>query len=200
MQNQASRMDALISDLLALSKLEMEREAPRDRVVQIADLLDTIVMEANTLSGASAHQFEIKTDRSINIRGAEGELRSAFSNLIFNAVKHTPGGSLIQVTWHQTNTGAELNIIDSGEGIAARHIPRLTERFYRIDAGRSRQAGGTGLGLSIAKHSLSRHGASLQIQSRVGHGSTFSCRFPAERLQITIEAAEAPGNEVQESA
>jgi two-component system phosphate regulon sensor histidine kinase PhoR len=190
MQHQASRMDGLISDLLALSKLEMEREAPKTQTVAVADLLQSIIMEAKTLSDASAHQVDLRADCQLNLRGVGGELRSAFSNLILNAVKHTPRGALVHVTWQRTNSGAEMSVSDTGEGIAARHIPRLTERFYRVDAGRSRDAGGTGLGLAIVKHALSRHGAELKVQSKVGHGCTFTCRFPRERLLLEEETTE----------
>lgn len=200
MQHQAGRMDELISDLLTLSKLEMERLAPKTQTVHVAGLLKSIIVEAQALSGAMAHRFNLKTDPEPNIRGATSELRSAFSNLIFNAIKYTPAGASVHVTWQGTSNGAEMIVSDTGEGIAARHIPRLTERFYRVDAGRSRDVGGTGLGLAIVKHALSRHGADLQIRSKVGHGTTFTCRFPRERLVFPEKATESTAEPTRKTA
>jgi two-component system phosphate regulon sensor histidine kinase PhoR len=110
-------------------------------------------------------------------------LHSAFSNLINNAVRYTPAGGKIRLTWHAEGDGAEFTVTDTGEGIAPEHIPHLTERFYRVDTGRSRASGGTGLGLSIVKHVLLRHDARLEIESEVGRGSTFRCVFPAWRVE-----------------
>ena len=190
MQQQAARMDALISDLLALSRLEMERQAPNDSVVAVTPMLEAILDEARALSASADHQLHLEPDHRLALRGEPSELYSAFSNLVFNAIRHTPPGANVRISCQRTSQGAEISVSDSGEGIAARHIPRLTERFYRVDPGRARKAGGTGLGLAIVKHALSRHDADLQIRSEIGHGSTFTCRFPQRRV-TTLERNQA---------
>ena len=200
MQHQAQRMEALISDLLALSKLEMDTEAPSTDVVEVDALLQAIISDAESIPGSAPGTITLAADPNVNLRGAYGELRSAFSNLIVNAIKHTPAGSLVHVDWQLTPSGADLAVRDTGEGIAARHIPRLTERFYRVDKGRSRDAGGTGLGLAIVKHALNRHGAELEIESKVGRGTTFTCHFPPERLEFPEKSDRAPRLPVQKSA
>jgi two-component system phosphate regulon sensor histidine kinase PhoR len=116
------------------------------------------------------------------LRGNAKELRTAFSSLVTNAVRHTPDKAEIRVQWQSNHRGARLSVTDTGEGIAARHIPRLTERLYRVDASHSRDTGGTGLGLAIVKHILEHHEAELEIISTVGRGSTFTCHFPPERV------------------
>jgi two-component system phosphate regulon sensor histidine kinase PhoR len=120
---------------------------------------------------------------SLKLLGSREELHSAFSNLINNAVRYTPAGGKIRLSWRPTDDGAEFAVTDTGEGIAPEHIPHLTERFYRVDTARSRASGGTGLGLSIVKHVLLRHEAKLEIESEVGQGSTFRCVFPAQRVE-----------------
>jgi two-component system phosphate regulon sensor histidine kinase PhoR len=135
-----------------------------------------------TLSGDKAHKIELEIDRDIWLNGNEKELHSAFSNIVFNAVKYTPPGGEIRIRWQATEGGARLEVSDSGIGIPAQHIPRLTERFYRVDTGRSRAQGGTGLGLAIVKHVLLRHQARLDVTSEPGKGSTFSCLFPEQVL------------------
>lgn len=181
MRQQAQRMQNIVQDLLLLSRLEMEQPARVETVV-VARLLEAVVLEARALSGARKHHIVLDADTELGLRGNEGELRSAFSNLVFNAVQYTPEQGEVRVRWFRDETGAHLAVSDSGVGIAAHHIPRLTERFYRIDAGRSRQSGGTGLGLAIVKHVLNRHGAQLRIESEPGRGSTFSCDFPLAAL------------------
>jgi len=126
--------------------------------------------------------------------GSEAELRSAFTNLVINAVRYTPANGTIRLEWRGDATGATLDIIDNGIGIAAHHIPRLTERFYRVDVGRSRNVGGTGLGLAIVKHVLGRHRARLEIESRLGAGSRFRCIFPAEAILQHGEKTGVPGS------
>lgn len=182
MQQQAQRMTALVADLLTLSQLEMQNEPARDDHVAVPELLKTLAEEAITLSGAARHVVQLELDSREGLRGDAGELRTAFSNLVSNAVRHTPGGAEILIRWRTDGSGADFSVTDSGEGIAARHIPRLTERLYRVDAGRSRDTGGTGLGLAIVKHVLERHGANLEISSKVGGGSTFTCHFPPGRV------------------
>ncbi len=183
MQEQAGRMQALIDDLLTLSRLEMaEEQAPEELPVAVHQLLASIVHVAEALSGEAAHVFELEADPTVRLRGNAQELRSIFSNLVFNAVRHTPGRTQIRVSWSAESGGARFSVTDMGEGIPARHIPRLTERFYRVDEGRARKSGGTGLGLAIVKHALNRYDAKLEVISEVGQGSTFSCWFPPERL------------------
>jgi two-component system phosphate regulon sensor histidine kinase PhoR len=181
MRQQTKRMQDTIDDLLVLSRLEMNNEQPEQETVAVTALLEEIISEARALSGEARHRFELVADPQLKLTGSHRELRTAFSNLIFNAVRHTPPGSEIKVSWQADAQGALLSVSDSGEGIAARHIPRLAERFYRVDSGRARESGGTGLGLAIVKHILNRHDAELLISSKEGKGSTFSCRFPPAR-------------------
>jgi two-component system phosphate regulon sensor histidine kinase PhoR len=179
---QARRMNELVSDLLTLSRLEMQHESASDERVPVAELLTTIIEEARTLSGARQHVVQLDICSPNGLRGNAKELRTAFSNLVTNAIRHTPNQAEVRVRWQVDHEGAHFSVTDSGEGIAARHIPRLTERLYRVDASHSRDTGGTGLGLAIVKHILERHEAELDIISTVGGGSTFTCHFPAERV------------------
>jgi len=179
MQQQSRRMESTINDLLTLSRIEIGPEGHIQKLVQIPSMLQELIAEARSLSGTQNHKFLLEIDPDLGLVGNDSELRSVFSNLIFNAVKHTPPRAEIRVTWKFTEHNASFIVRDSGEGIVARHIPRLTERFYRVDRGRSRDSGGTGLGLAIVKHGVSRHGGNLNIQSKVGMGSTFRCDFPA---------------------
>jgi len=178
MHIQATRMESIIQDLLALSRLEMDEKVSDQTPIDVPQMLTNIVNDAAALD--TGHQLGIDLERELWLMGNEREIRSAFSNLIFNAIKHTPAGSEIRVVWHHDDQGPYLSVADSGEGINAEHIPRLTERFYRVDKGRSRASGGTGLGLAIVKHALNRHEAALHISSKLGSGSTFSCHFPAD--------------------
>lgn len=175
MQQQSGRMASTIDDLLTLSQLEMEQEERIQELVQIPDLLAGLIEEARSLSGVLNHSFQLDINPNLGLLGNELELQSAFSNLIFNAVKYTPTRANIRVFWGFEDGNGRFIVSDSGEGIAARHIPRLTERFYRVDTD---QAGGTGLGLAIVKHAVSRHSGELVIQSKIGMGSTFRCDFP----------------------
>lgn len=177
MKEQSGRMESIIEGLLLLSQLEVELEHIR-KPVKVSDLLQKLVEDARNLSGTQNHRFVTEVDRNLGLVGNETELLSAFSNLIFNAVKYTPPRAEIRISWKFEEQRARFIVRDTGEGIAARHIPRLTERFYRVDQGRSRQSGGTGLGLAIVKHAVSRLGGELDIQSKVGMGSTFQCIFP----------------------
>jgi two-component system phosphate regulon sensor histidine kinase PhoR len=129
------------------------------------------------------HRISLRLDSSATLRGNLQEIRSALGNLVSNAVRYTPEGGEITLAWRERDGEGVFSVTDSGEGIAAEHIPRLTERFYRIDRSRSRETGGTGLGLAIVKHVLTRHGARLDVQSAPGKGSTFSAIFPASRIQ-----------------
>ena len=178
MHRQTARMQAIVSDLLALSRLEMETDTSSWEPVAVARLLASVVEEAHALSGEAQHRISLQADPALHLTGDRSELRSAFSNLIFNAVLHTPPRSVIDVRWYAGDAKLRLTVADTGEGIPARHLPRLTERFYRVDKARSRQSGGTGLGLAIVKHVVQRHGGQLQIYSEDGKGSTFECEFP----------------------
>ncbi|WMS88895.1 phosphate regulon sensor histidine kinase PhoR [Pleionea litopenaei] len=178
MGQQVLRMRSLVDDLLTLSKLESGDEPVREVSVSPSMILKRIVEEAKALSEGK-HKITFDSDNDAIIKGNEKELHSAFSNLIFNAVRYTPKGGQIKVTWHQLDDGFRMAVEDNGPGIDAVHLPRLTERFYRIDDGRDRSVGGTGLGLAIVKHILERHGTRLQITSEVGRGSCFYCDFKA---------------------
>ncbi|HKJ75609.1 MAG TPA: ATP-binding protein, partial [Gammaproteobacteria bacterium] len=134
------------------------------------------------LSGEQGHTIEAEVDPELRLFGSEKELHSAFGNLVSNAVRYTPAGGKVTLRWFRDERGAHLQVEDTGEGIPADAIPRLTERFYRVDKGRSRESGGTGLGLAIVKHVLNRHEAQLRIDSTPGQGSTFTCDFPPERI------------------
>ncbi len=177
MQDQARRMQTIIQELLAVSHLEMKNQTEITEPVPVPKMLASIIEEARALSGDSKHVITLQAEPQLWLQGDNQELHSAFSNLIFNAVKHTPPRAEIHIRWNADENGAQLTVSDTGEGIPARHISRLTERFYRVDPGRSRQSGGTGLGLAIVKHVLDRHGADLHITSEVGRGSTFTCHF-----------------------
>lgn len=180
MREQGQRMQRLVEDLLTLSRLESTQtgeEAP----VDVPGLLRQLYNEAQTLS-VGRHQLELSLEATAGLLGNVDELRSAFTNLISNAVRYTPPAGKIVLRWQLAETGAIFSVEDSGEGIEPQHIPRLTERFYRVDRSRSRETGGTGLGLSIVKHVLNRHKAQLEIRSTPGKGSVFSAIFPLSKV------------------
>lgn len=183
MHDQSQRMQRLVDDLLMLSKLETAPPRTQAEPADIAALLKSLVEQATLLSGENRHDITLEADPSLKLLGSREELHSAFSNLINNAVRYTPAGGKIQLSWHSTVDGAEFTVSDTGEGIAPEHFPHLTERFYRVDTARSRASGGTGLGLSIVKHVLLRHEGRLEIESEVGRGSTFRCLFPTRRVE-----------------
>ncbi len=181
MSQQSQRMEALITDLLTLSHLETDR--PHEAApVALAPLLQQICADARALSGEREHQIVCQVTSGCALAGYDNELRSAFSNLVFNAVKYTPAGGRIEVCWQVDGNEGVLSVSDSGEGIAEHHWPRLTERFYRADPSRNPETGGTGLGLAIVKHVLLRHDGRLSIDSTLGQGSTFCCHFPLARV------------------
>lgn len=183
---QAERMRHIVEDLLLLARLESASvEAPREGI-NVPELLQAIVQDGRSLAG-EALRIEANIDSRAWLAGNPGQVRSAFTNLLVNAIHHTPPGGQVTLGWQESGDGCVFSVKDSGEGIAAEHIPRLTERFYRVDVGRSRERGGTGLGLAIVKHVLQKHGARLHITSTLGQGSIFSCRFPADRC---LQAAE----------
>jgi len=182
MSMQSSRMEALITDLILLSKIETGEKTVNDTLTDVDALIRQICHDASALSGEKHHQFTIEINDQRLLKGDESQLRSAFSNLIFNAVKYTPPEGHITVTWNTDRDGGHLSVRDTGIGIDPVHIPRLTERFYRADPSRHKDTGGTGLGLAIVKHVLLNHDGSLEIHSRTGEGSEFICHFPRERL------------------
>lgn len=187
MDQQGDRMRRIVEDLLLLSRLETS--TPSDEYferIEMPQMLDGVLVDAEILSGDDAHQFHADIDRSLNLHAITREIYSALSNLVFNAVKYTPAGGRIDVRWYRNADGAAVfEVEDTGIGIDPRHIPRLTERFYRVDVGRSRARGGTGLGLAIVKHVLIRHHAPLHIESELGRGSLFRVTFPPSLVLLT---------------
>ena len=181
MMEQTKRMQLLIEDLLTLSQLEAGKSAPDEEDIDVDNLLNVVVSEAKGLSKGK-HQIHLDAQADLNIKASRKELHSAFSNLVSNAIRYTPEGGDILVSWQAHNQEAVFSVRDTGIGIEPEHINRLTERFYRVDRSRSRETGGTGLGLSIVKHILSRHQARLEIHSEFGKGSTFSAVFPKARI------------------
>ncbi len=180
MSEQSGRMLTIVQDLLTLSAIE-SAPPPEDAVLDMAKIIDKLRRDAESLSGGR-HHLVVEADDPNDLLGSESELTSAFSNLVSNAIRYTPVGGRITIRWETNAHGGVFSVQDTGIGIDAQHIPRLTERFYRVDRGRSREAGGTGLGLAIVKHALNRHQAQLEITSTPGVGSCFSARFPPSRI------------------
>ncbi len=190
MAQQAHRMQVLVDDLLMLSQLEGSPRPAADRWLRVGDLIRQVVVEARGLS-AGRHVLELTADDASEVAGSEAELHSAMANLMTNAIRYTPVSGRIDVAWRRLpDGGAEFSVRDSGIGIAKDHLPRLTERFYRVDGSRSRETGGTGLGLSIVKHVMQRHGGALQIESEPGNGSCFRLMLPPMRLRSRVSDAE----------
>jgi two-component system phosphate regulon sensor histidine kinase PhoR len=189
MTQQTQRMQTLVADLLTLAQLEGSPRPAPDRWASLDGLLLRVAADAEALS-AGRHQLRLKPTTGVELAGIESELLSAVANLVTNAVRYTPDGGEVEVAWRQLDDGSgELTVIDTGLGIAREHIPRLTERFYRVDGSRSRETGGTGLGLSIVKHVMQRHGGELLIQSEVRKGSRFRLVFPAARVRQASDSA-----------
>ena len=186
MQQQGERMQTLLNDLLLLAKLEATDYPSDNQPVQVERLLRTVKSDAQALSGQRNQTITLEAQADVALKGSETELRSAFSNLVFNAVKYTPDGGSIRIRWWADASGAHLSVQDSGVGIDSKHLPRLTERFYRVDSSRHASTGGTGLGLAIVKHVLLRHRARLEISSVLGHGSTFTCHFAPVQVTKTL--------------
>lgn len=181
---QANRMKQLVEDLLTLSRLESTASVAKDsEIVPVASLVLDIVEEAKLSTWFTNHEISTHIETQLKLKGDLQEIHSIISNLINNAVKHTDAGSIIKVIWQKSDDeGLRFIVEDNGQGIAPEHLERLTERFYRVDAGRSREKGGTGLGLSIVKHIVGRHEGTLEIDSKIGLGSVFTCNFPAVRV------------------
>lgn len=181
MRRQAQRMSTLIGELLELSKLESGDAPKSERTIDMAAMLETLRKEAEQAE-ERPKRLLVQIDSDASLLGAPSEIHSIAANLLNNAVKYTPADGEVEMRWWTDKDGAHLSVRDTGIGIAPEHIPRLTERFYRVDAGRSRSMGGSGLGLAIVKHALERHGGKLRITSKEGSGSTFTCDFPVERI------------------
>lgn len=181
MQQQSRRMGAIVNDLLELLRLETEPGEAAYQKVDVAGMLSRIRSAALAL-GQGPKEITLDIGSDIQLLGAERELYSAFANLVFNAMKYTPPDGQVTVSWKPDGEGARFSVADTGIGIPAEHLPRLTERFYRVDPSRQRDSGGTGLGLAIVKHALQHHAAHLEISSKPGKGSTFSCHFPRQRI------------------
>jgi two-component system, OmpR family, phosphate regulon sensor histidine kinase PhoR len=185
MEEQTIRMRRIIEDLLTLSTIESNTAEPDDSEIDMHSLLKSLQNDAIGLSqglNKIKHQIHLEADATLNLNGAQEELRSAFSNLVSNAIRYTPNGGEIFISWTLQGEQPVFSVRDTGIGIEQKHIERLTERFYRVDRSRSRETGGTGLGLSIVKHILIRHQAKLEISSEIGVGSTFSAVFPKARM------------------
>lgn len=180
MAEQTRRMENLVSDLLTLSRLESGQNPLREEAVDMAVLLEEIQREGMALSNGR-HALRLEVARAFNLTGNREELHSAFGNLVSNAIRYTPEGGEILLRWGERGGQPVFSVQDSGIGIAPQHIPRLTERFYRVDRSRSRETGGTGLGLAIVKHIAMRHQARLEVSSEEGKGSTFALVFPVAR-------------------
>lgn len=180
MRAQSTRMQCLIEELLVLSRIEASNERATENIVDVPHILNTIKIEADTLNATKQHTISMEVDPDLKIYGVETELRSAFSNLLFNAIHYTQEQGKIHVQWKLVDGQATYLVTDNGYGIEAKHLGRLTERFYRVDKARSRKTGGSGLGLSIVKHVLNHHNSRLRIKSKVGEGSEFSFAFSHE--------------------
>ncbi|MBX3665173.1 MAG: phosphate regulon sensor histidine kinase PhoR [Burkholderiales bacterium] len=191
MGEQAKRMQILVEDLLTLSRLESAGNPAREEPVNVPDIARALYHDALALS-AGCHKVTLLLESAAWVSGAEDELRSAFGNLVSNAIRYTPAGGEIGLSWRDAGGGgAVFAVRDTGIGIAPQHLPRLTERFYRVDRGRSRETGGTGLGLAIVKHVVNRHAARLDVSSEPGSGSCFSVVFPDGRVLVRPQPADA---------
>jgi two-component system phosphate regulon sensor histidine kinase PhoR len=188
MRSQAQRMNLIIADLLELSRLEStDGEAPREPIA-VPGMLERLQRDALARSNRPRQVF-LELESEDGLYGSSQEIESAFTNILVNGMKYTPADGTVRMRWWTDADGAHFAVIDNGIGIPAEHIPRLTERFYRVDAGRSRDRGGSGLGLAIVKHALQRHGGWLEVQSVEGRGSTFTCHFPPARVQAALHVA-----------
>ncbi|MFG1496980.1 phosphate regulon sensor histidine kinase PhoR [Saccharospirillum sp. HFRX-1] len=190
MEAQTQRMDNLVNDLLVLTRLDAEVQHSVRQSVNVGELLEKIAADARELSNDRGHRISVQLDSDAALQGDASELHSAISNLVYNAVNYSPDGSDIELKWKASAAGGFIAVHDQGIGIDPRHIPRLTERFYRVDPGRSSARGGTGLGLAIVKHILQHHQARLDIASVPGRGSVFTCCFPAERVLAAAERSD----------
>lgn len=188
MRQQTQRMQNLVTDLLTLARIEGAPRPPADVWFELGPLLQQVASDARA-ADAERHAVDFDAGSPCAVNGEESELQSAMANLVSNALRYTPAGGSVRITWQLRPDGAgEFSVADTGPGIAKEHLPRLTERFYRVDSSRSRETGGTGLGLAIVKHVVQRHGGQLQIDSAPGKGSTFRIVLPAVRLRPAAAA------------
>ena len=188
MRRQAERMTAIIHDLLELSRLERTAEPAAGEPIDVAALI-ALLRKDVLARPAHPREVRLRIDSDAALVGEESEIHSAFSNLVDNAAKYTPAEGTVEMRWWVDEDGGHFSVADTGIGIPSEHIPRLTERFYRVDPGRSRATGGSGLGLAIVKHVLQRHGGELEVQSIIGKGSTFTCHFPPQRVLVRAATA-----------
>lgn len=188
MQLQTKRMNALVNDLLLLANLENHQDTIYHQQIDMPELMNHLFDDAQIYNLDYGHSLNLEIDSHYDVMGSESAMTSAFINLITNAIKYTPTGGTITIGWHDHDDGAYFSVHDTGIGISAEHIPRLTERFYRVDTSRSRATGGTGLGLAIVKHALLQHHARLEIESEVGQGSIFKVIFPKHTLIANQDA------------
>ena len=196
MNDQATRMRHLVEDLLLLSRMESLGHPDSREEIDIDLLAAQVREEAHALSGMLGHRIELAVQPGTRVSGSVSEFRAMFSNLVRNAVQYTPAGGLIRIEWRVDEDAAWFVVADEGEGIESEHLSRLTERFYRVEKGRSREAGGTGLGLAIVKHALVHYDGELEIESEPGRGSRFACRFP--RSIVLHPAAPTSGRHAAE--
>lgn len=195
MQEQTRRMDGLVKQLLTLSRIEAATNIDLNEKVDMPLMMSMLEREVQTLS-SGRHEIVFRINDKLQVFGNEDQLRSAVSNLVYNSVNHTPTGTRIEVSWQQTPLGAQFQVSDNGPGIEPQHLPRLTERFYRVDKARSRQTGGSGLGLAIVKHALSHHNSKLDIMSEVGVGTRFMFTLPQ---RLVVPANKATPSRVKDS-
>ena len=188
MRRQAQRMTRIVQDLLELSRLESSDGDAPNHPIDVAALMAQLRQDVLARTPHPS-TVQVRADSNAKLLGEEIQIHSAFWNLVDNAAKYTPPEGSVQIRWWSDEKGGHFSVTDTGIGIAASHIPRLTERFYRVDPGRSRGTGGSGLGLAIVKHALQRHGAQLSIESEEGRGSKFTCHFPRERIQNPVTLA-----------
>jgi two-component system phosphate regulon sensor histidine kinase PhoR len=183
MQRQSERMRALVNELLRLSELESDGRAPDNQQVNLSAVMNTARQEARAAEGCP-ETVDVEISSPSSLLGDEADIQSVVSNLVSNAVRYTPPEGRIVIRWETDEKGGHLSVTDTGSGIASEHIPRLTERFYRVEDGRERMGGegGNGLGLAIVKHALNRHDATLDVSSELGKGSRFVCHFPKQRI------------------
>ncbi len=182
MYSQTNRMQGIVKDLLLLTRLENYNQEVEGTTVNVTELIEMLLEEARMLGHNKKQALTADYDTSLKLKGKREDLQSAFSNLVSNAVRYTPENGKIHIKWFQDEAGAHFVVEDSGMGVSKMDIPRLTERFFRVDEARSRETGGTGLGLAIVKHVLNSHNGNLSIKSSLGKGSAFSCNFPLDRI------------------
>ena len=185
------RMNNIVTELLELSRLEGAGSAPRDEVVDVCGLLSAARKSHAGRTGLPG--IELECESRTRIRGSTAEVESVIENLLSNAIRYTDSDGTITLSWSTDDHGGRLSVADTGTGIEPEHIPRLTERFFRVDSGRSREEGGVGLGLAIVKHILERHDASLDIESVPGEGSCFTCHFPHSRI-VSAKSVRSSGS------